>query len=260
MPSSKPSTVTQLVRLTMSNVKNPWAKKTTGAITIQLSRDATFPAGDTSQKYIIAETTTLTLDTSKFSVNTISSLSATTTEKVIQEAIGTMGLSFTLASQVPGTAENSNYEQALHIFFPPTIDSSGGVASISATSMKLSSTSASSITVEADSSGTHDENCQVDGYVCYIIRFPQSTIVDRGAHSISIAGSLKNPISVATAGNFVMRTMIRTNTGGTTSDWAYIDMATIASNYKAIAGTIAKDKLAVDWQATGATDETYKGN
>ena len=128
----------------MSNIKNPWAKQTTGAITIQLSRDAAFPAGDASQKYIIAETTTLTLDTSKFAVNTMSNFGMTTTEKVVQEAIGTMRLTFTLASEVPGAAENTDtnvrYQQGMHIFFPPSIDSeydvnSTAAGAISATSM-----------------------------------------------------------------------------------------------------------------------------
>ena len=122
--------------------------------------------------------------------------------------------------------------------------------------------------MEVDRSGTHDENCQVDGYVCYIISFPSletSTLIAAGDHSISIRGGLKNPISVATAGNFVMRTMIRTaTTSGSIvyGDWAYIDMAAIASNYKATAGTIDEDRLAVEWSATGgqATGETYEGN
>ena len=92
------------------------------------------------------------------------------------------------------------------------------------------------------------------GYVCYIIRFPLSTIVDRGAHSISIAGSLKNPISVATAGDFTIRTMIRVS--GSTADWAYIDYAIIPSKYKALSGTIAEGRLAVARPATGPGTKT----
>jgi len=86
----------------MANIKNPWAKQTTGAITIQLSRSADFGASDNTRKHIIAQTTTLTLDATKFAVNTVSGLAVATTVQVVQEPMGTMKLSFTLASQVPG--------------------------------------------------------------------------------------------------------------------------------------------------------------
>jgi hypothetical protein len=89
----------------------------------------------------------------------------------------------------------------------------------------------------------------VDGYVCYTIEIPSTNDVPPGEHTLTIRHALKNPTSVAAAGAITIRTMLKLTSE---TDWAYIDMAAIASNYRASPGTIAKNAITVEPPAVSA--------
>jgi hypothetical protein len=119
-PSYQPSTVA----VELGSITNPYSKRTTGAITIEIATDDAFTS-------VVAKTTALTVDASKLTVNAISALAvdvpaSPASQRVVQENVEEMALEFTTTSVIPGTdstpdakvADGESFQQAAHVYFP----------------------------------------------------------------------------------------------------------------------------------------------
>jgi hypothetical protein len=96
------------VDLTVGNIQNPYAKRQTAAITIELATDLAFTK-------VVAQTdATMTLPASALAVGAINLHAGLTsavlvaksgTQTVVQEDVGSMELKFATTSKIPGTAD-----------------------------------------------------------------------------------------------------------------------------------------------------------
>lgn len=154
---------------------------------------------------------------------------------VVQER-PTHTLEFSTSSIIPGSGGSSGILPALHMTFPPTIlPKDATTAGTLALGGRI--TAVGTPAWSKDTTSNYDDNCQV--YLCYLITFVSTNDVASGTTTATTT-SLQNPESVATAGNIKLTTMMKY-----TNDALYskIDESTVASNFKATAGTIASSSM-----------------
>lgn len=103
----------------------------------------------------------------------------------------------------------------IHIHFPQTfeVDStnidSDAVSITGVSESGVALTDISSISFTTDSSATYNPNCQLDEYICYLIIWEMTTDITAGSRLTVETKNLKNPESIAKAGDITVTTMMK---------------------------------------------------
>ena len=104
---------------------------------------------------------------------------------------------------------------AIHIFFPATFEIDADNTDSDAVTLTGTTQAGDPIalsgspTFARDTSATYNADCQLDQFICFLIQWQMSTDITAGSRLIVETKNLKNPESIAKAGDVTITTLMK---------------------------------------------------